>query len=54
MTNALQSGWVLPLVGLGEGVGEAPATPALRPEPGLAVVVFDPPHRSFPVFDAVF
>ena len=23
-----------------------------RPEPGLAVVVFDPPHRSFPIFDA--
>ena len=23
-----------------------------RPEPGLAVVIFDPPHRSFPVFDA--
>ena len=23
-----------------------------RPEPGLALVVFDPPHRSFPVFDA--
>ncbi len=23
-----------------------------RPEPGLAVVVFDPPHRSFPVLDA--
>ena len=22
-----------------------------RPEPGLAVVIFDPPHRSFPVFD---
>lgn len=23
-----------------------------RPEQGLAVVVFDPPHRSFPIFDA--
>ena len=23
-----------------------------RPEAGLAVVIFDPPHRSFPIFDA--
>ncbi|MFT5058351.1 MAG: 3-hydroxyacyl-CoA dehydrogenase/enoyl-CoA hydratase/3-hydroxybutyryl-CoA epimerase [Planctomycetota bacterium] len=23
-----------------------------RPEPALAIVIFDPPHRSFPVFDA--
>lgn len=23
-----------------------------RPETGLAIVIFDPPHRSFPVFDA--
>ena len=23
-----------------------------RPEPGLAILVMDPPHRSFPVLDA--
>ena len=35
---------------------DAPAAGACirvqRPEPGLAVVVFDPPHRSLPIFDA--